>query len=91
MRLEVALLESDPDRGVRILGRTTDAALVASVRGHLIERINQPPESQQEPAAVRLVPRLDPDGSLNRDPENRLSAVAQILKNDARGEGVEDE
>jgi hypothetical protein len=91
MRLEVALLESDPDRGIRILGRTTDAALVASVRGHLIERLNQPPENQQEPAAFRLVPRRDPDGSLDRDPENRPSAVVQIPKNDARGEGVEDE
>jgi hypothetical protein len=91
MGLEVALLESDPDRGVRILGRTTDATLVASVRGHLIERFNQPPENQQEPAALRLVPRLDPDGSPDRDPETRSSAVVQIPKNDARGEGVEDE
>jgi hypothetical protein len=91
MRLEVALLESDPDRGVRILGRTTDATLVASVRGHLIGRLNQPPENQQEPTALTLVPRLDPDGSLDRDPENRPSAVVRIPKNDAHGEGVEDE
>ncbi len=68
LRLEVALIESDPDRGVRILGRTTDAALVASVRGHLVERLNQPPENQQESTALTLVPRLDPDGSLDRDP-----------------------
>jgi len=91
MRLEVALLESDTDRGVRILGRTTDATLVASVRGHLIERLNQPPENQQEPAALTLVPRLDPDGSLDRDTENRPSAVVQIPNNDAHAEGVEDE
>ena len=68
MRLEVALLESGPDRGVRILGRTTDAALVAAVRGHLIERLNQPPQNQQEPSALQLVPRLAPDGSPDRDP-----------------------
>jgi hypothetical protein len=91
MGLEVALMQSDPDRGVRILGRTTDATLVAAVRGHLIERLNQPPENQQEPAALRLVPRLDPDGSLDRDPENRPSDVVQIPKNDAHAEGVEDE
>jgi hypothetical protein len=91
MGLEVALLESDPDRGVRILGRTTDATLVASVRGHLIERLNQPPESQQEPAALRLVSRLDPDGGLDRDPETQSSAVVRVPKKDARVEGVEDE
>jgi len=91
LRLEVALIESDPDRGVRILGRTTDATLVASVRSHLIERLNQPPENQQESTALTLVPQLDPDGSLDRDPENRPSADVQILKNDAHGEGVEDE
>ena len=68
MRLEVALMQSDPDRGVRILGRTTDAALVAAVRGHLIERLNQPPQNQQESSALQLVPRLDPDGSPDRDP-----------------------
>ncbi len=91
MRLEVALIESDPDHGVRILGRTTDATLVASVRGHLVERLNQPPENQQEPSALRLVPRLDPDGSPDRDPEDRSSAVVRAPKNDARGEGVDDE
>jgi hypothetical protein len=91
MRLEVALLESDPDRGVRILGRTTNATLVAAVRGHLIERLDQPPENQQEPAALTLVPRLDADKSPDRDPETRSSAVVRIPKNEARGKGVEDE
>ena len=67
MRLEVALMQSDPDRGVRILGRTTDATLVEAVRGHLIERLNQPPQNQQESSALQLVPRLDPDGSPDRD------------------------
>jgi hypothetical protein len=68
MRLEVALMQSDPDRGVRILGRTTDATLVAAVRGHLIERLNQPSHDQQEPPALNLVPRLDSDGSPDQDP-----------------------
>ena len=39
MGLEVALLESDPDRGVRILGRTTELVLVEAVRDHLIDRL----------------------------------------------------
>ncbi len=68
MRLEVALLQSDPDRGVRILGRTTDAALVASVRGHLIEMLNQPPQDERDSSALTLVRGLDPDRSTNRDP-----------------------
>ena len=68
MRLEVALIESDPDRGVRILGRTTDATLVASVRGHLIERLNQLPQDERDSSALTLVPGLDPDRSPDRDP-----------------------
>ena len=91
MGLEVALMQSDPDRGVRILGRTTDATLVAAVRGHLIERLNQPSENQQEPPALQLVPSLDADKSPDRDPETQSSAVVRVPKNDARVEGVEDE
>ena len=66
MRLEVTLIESDPESGVRILGRTTDETLVALVREHLIERLDQP-KNQQEPSALQLVPRLDPDGSPDSD------------------------
>jgi hypothetical protein len=68
MKLEVALMQSDPDRGVRILGRTTDATLVAAVRGHLIERLNQPSQDQPEPSGLKLVPRLDSDGSPDQVP-----------------------
>jgi hypothetical protein len=91
MGLEVALLQSDPDRGIRILGRTTDAGLVGLVRGHLIERLNQPPQDQQDPPTLTVVPRIDPDESPDRDPETRSAAVVRIPKNGARGEGVEDE
>ena len=67
MALEVALLESDPDRGVRIMGRTTDETLVALVREHLIERLDQP-QNQQELSALTLVPRPESDGSSDSDP-----------------------
>ena len=70
MRLEVTLIESDPDIGIRVLGRTTDETLVALVRDHLINRLNQP---GGEPGAPKLtvVPRstqpvLEEDDSFDR-------------------------
>ena len=55
MGLEVALLESDPDRGVQILGRTTNPELIQQLRAHLINRL----DLIEPPQALRAV--SDPD------------------------------
>jgi len=44
MHVEVALIETDPRRGVRILGRSADPKLVQSVRAHLVDRLQEDPE-----------------------------------------------
>ena len=58
---EVTLVEwTDGDQGVRLVGRSSDPALIKRVREHLHSRIdsNEPPRA---PPGLRIVPRPEID------------------------------
>jgi len=67
MGLEVALLESDPERGVQILGRTNKPDLVSLIRDHLIDRLdcNEP---SRDPLGLRVVPGPGSEASAENEP-----------------------
>ena len=62
MTTEVALIESDQNQGVRLLGRTSAPEVIGLVRDHLINRLDS--ESAEKPATPRVIsnreePRAD--------------------------------
>ena len=48
MTTQVALIESDLSRGVRLLGRTSAPEIIGLVREHLIDQLDS--ESEEKPA-----------------------------------------
>ena len=69
MNLEIALLGWDDGRsGVRLIGRTHNAALIDAVREHLIERLETEcaPDGPQPSPSLRLL-ASDPDRRDDRD------------------------
>ncbi|MCH7869260.1 MAG: hypothetical protein IH881_16320 [Myxococcales bacterium] len=62
MTTEVALIESDQNQGVRLLGRTSAPEVIGLVRDHLINRLDS--ESAEKPATPGVIsdreePRAD--------------------------------
>lgn len=62
MTTEVALIESDQNQGVRLLGRTSAPEVIGLVRDHLINRLDS--ESAEKPATPWVIsdrkePRAD--------------------------------
>jgi hypothetical protein len=53
MTIEVALIDSDARRGVRLLGRSADSDLVEAVREHLVDQLQRRTDS--EPPQLHLV------------------------------------
>ena len=53
MTTEVALIESDQNQGVRLLGRTSAPEVIGLVRDHLINRLDS--ESVEKPAPHRVI------------------------------------
>jgi len=62
MALEIVLLEWERGGGLQLLGRSTEAELVETVRERLIQRIDRAP-GEGEPVPLQLV-------GLDRDQED---------------------
>lgn len=66
MTTEVALIESDRNRGVRLLGRTSAPEIIGLVREHLIDELDA--ESEEKPAQLRLVSEHE-ESATDREPK----------------------
>ena len=62
MTTEVALIESDQNQGVRLLGRTSTPEVIELVRDHLIGRLDSASEEKAAPpGAISNREKLGPE------------------------------